>query len=73
MTVNEANLAKLIEERSRQLIELIERTCEAALQGGEHGVRVVWRAYGDPNGPGVRVFVDPTVPYGNIYEQREFT
>jgi hypothetical protein len=41
---------------------MIEQATEMALQGGTCGVRV-WRYEG-----GVAVQVDPTVPYGHVYE-----
>ena len=46
---------------------IIETACEAALQGGQHGVLVVRRAdtlrlvFAQP---------DPKVPYGRIHEER---
>ncbi|GAA1138507.1 hypothetical protein [Nocardioides aquiterrae] len=41
----------------------IEQACEAALQGGEYGVRMVRHSDGT-----VTARVDPGVPYGTIHE-----
>lgn len=55
----EAEIRRLFLEQAAAL----ERACEEALQGGQHGVLVVRDRFG-----GMKVAVDPSVPYGHIYE-----
>lgn len=58
-------LEALVDEAARRAHAAIEQACEAALQGGEHGVRVDWGRDGT-----VTARVDPEVPYGHIHEHR---
>lgn len=53
-----------VESHMRRYDEALERVCELALEGGEHGVLVVWE------GTTFTISIDPTVPYGQIYERR---
>lgn len=55
-------LGRLIAARYAAHHAAVEQACEAAIQGGEHGVRVWW------NLEQTVAVVDPTVPYGNVYE-----
>ena len=57
-------LNELIRNQMLAELELIEAVCEAAIQGGKHGVRV---DRGE-SGKLLRAFVDPEVPYGHIHE-----
>lgn len=51
-----------INERVRRHRALVEAVCVAAIQGGQHGVRVRW------NADTTIAEIDPTVPYGQIHE-----
>lgn len=46
----------------------LEAACEEAVQGGEHGVLVLYRSDG-----WYSVGVDPRVPYGYIFEVEDPT
>lgn len=46
---------------------VVERACEAALQGGRYGVRV------DVYPGRTAAYVDPTVPYGTLKEHQHLT
>lgn len=63
-------LGRAIDELARRAVEYrhwrIEQACEAALQGGRHGVLVR-----ETSEKLIDVRVDPTVPYGEIYYIRE--
>lgn len=55
-------LERLIAQRYTAHLAAVEEACEAALQGGEHGVRVRW------DHEQTVAVVDPTVPYGHVYD-----
>lgn len=59
-------IEKLIRRLVTEHTAAVEKACEAALQGGECGVLVIWHRNGD-----VSVGVDASVPYGFLYERRE--
>jgi hypothetical protein len=61
MTVEE-----YLERHIRQVHAVIEQMCEASLQGGEHGVLILYKPGGD-----VEVSVSPDVPYGHIHERHD--
>jgi len=48
--------------------ETIERAVEEATKGGLHGVKVTWKMANWA----VSAEVDPSVPYGEIHEFREY-
>jgi len=56
-----------IDEHLRRIVEtefrLMEQACEAALQTGTAGVRII-REHGRTT-----ILIDNTVPYGTIYEE----
>ncbi len=52
-------------EMRRQVLE-IEQACEAALQGGVHGVFILYAR----DGQLISAAPNPYVPYGYIYESR---
>lgn len=58
-------IVRQIAETARRRAQLVEEACERALQGGEHGVKVVMAGSqlvsADP---------DPSVPYGRIHEHQ---
>lgn len=62
MTHN-AEFDALVLERLRRHHDVIEQACEAALQGGQHGVMVEW------NAEQTTAWVDPDVPYGEVHER----
>lgn len=55
-----------IEEAMKLDRDMIERACEASIQGGEHGVLVLRSGQA---GPVVSAEVDESVPYGHIHER----
>jgi hypothetical protein len=59
------NLIKMVVTKNN---EIIERAVEEAVQGGLHGVKVTWRI----DNWAVSAKVDPSVPYGEIHEFREY-
>lgn len=59
-------IQRAAEQVARQFMKDKERMCEAALQGGKHGVLIVMRGDG-----AWTMSVSPEVPYGMIYERKE--
>lgn len=57
----------LVQKRTQQHHDAVERACEAALQGGQYGVRV------DVYPTRTEARVDPTVPYGRSVEHQHLT
>lgn len=57
----------LVQKRSKQHVEAVERAAEEALQGGEYGIRV------DVYPFRTEARVDPTVPYGTSMEHQHMT
>lgn len=62
----EREIEKAIRRLMTERMDAIEKACEAALQGGECGVLVIWHRNGD-----VSAGVDASVPYGFVYERHE--
>lgn len=63
-------MARLIDNLVQQRIlaeaRLVERVCEEALVGGEHGVMIIQHV----NTGEIRAFVSSDVPYGEIHVQQ---
>jgi hypothetical protein len=57
----------LVQKRSQQHVDAVEKAAEQALQGGEYGVRV------DVYPFRTEARVDPTVPYGHSVEHQHMT
>lgn len=54
---------RAVDEALAEFHARVEEACEAAVQGGEHGVLIEW------DGLDYRVSVSPEVPYGVIWER----
>lgn len=52
-----------VETTMRRYNEALEQVCELALEGGEHGVLVIWE------GSTFTISVNSDVPYGQIHER----
>lgn len=63
VTTHSAEIDALVTERVRRHHATVEAACEAALQGGRHGVMVEW------NADRTTAWVDPGVPYGEVHER----
>ena len=57
----------LVQKRSQQHVDAVEKAAEQALQGGEYGIRV------DVYPFRTEARVDPTVPYGRSVEHQHMT
>lgn len=57
------DIERLIQQAVARDYARVEEACERALQGGEHGVKVIRRS-----GLLVSAEPDPDVPYGEIHE-----
>lgn len=63
MTEQMIEYERIIQARLRRHMAVVESACEAALQGGHHGVMVEW------NSEVTRAWVSPDVPYGQVHER----
>jgi hypothetical protein len=60
-------VTEYLNDKAFQQAAKVEAACEAAVQGGKHGVFVIQHADGT-----VSPAVNPLVPYGQIYYWREW-